>query len=145
MMIYVCHQFGGNDSNRKAVENKIRVLYQEYGYYMAKFGMALFSPIHATGYLYTDLPYEDGMKLCVAMLAKCDAMLVFGDDSCSTGCMIEKAYCKSHDISIIEVEEFIAILEYIKRNVFDENGKDEFGAFYHKHRSFIEALILYTS
>ena len=95
-VVYICHQFGGKQENADKVAfliTKLTALYPE---------VAFFSPIHALGFLYNTLPYEDGMEHCLTFLDMCDEMWVFGEFSNSRGCLIEKEYCQKHNIPIVE-------------------------------------------
>jgi len=48
--------------------------------------------------MYDEVPYVEGLNMCLWLLDKCDEMWVFGDYTNSTGCMGEIAYCKNHRI-----------------------------------------------
>ena len=93
-VIYIAHAYGGDDSNKFDVEMIIQdLLYEDR---IAGRNICYFSPIHAFGYLYNALSYEDGMKLCKTMLDRCDEMWVFGE--ASRGVKWEIAYCERYKI-----------------------------------------------
>lgn len=87
-MIYVSHPFGGKEENKQKVEEIVRGLVKQNP------GTTYISPIHAIGYLYSDVSYEQGMEYCLNLLDKCDKMLVFGDHASSRGCTAEILYCQ---------------------------------------------------
>lgn len=95
-VVYISHQFGGKKENYDKVTElvtKLSIMYPE---------ICFVSPIHATGFMYDKVSYEQGMEYCLTLLDMCDEMWVFGEFSESIGCMIEKEYCKAHNIPIIE-------------------------------------------
>lgn len=113
MVIYMCHQFGGKDENRILVEKKICDLYANYMRLFVQYDVTLFSPIHATGYLYNHMSYDDGMRQCYVLLSKCDMMVTFGEMSMSEGCTREKKYCAEHGIPIVDINDFIEELQFL--------------------------------
>ncbi|HLT42440.1 MAG TPA: DUF4406 domain-containing protein [Sphingobacteriaceae bacterium] len=95
-LVYICHEFGGRRENIKRVTRLVRHLVNQYP------EICFLSPVHATGFLYHELDYEEGMEYCLTLLDMCDEMWTFGSKSMSRGCMIEKEYCKKYKIPIIE-------------------------------------------
>ncbi len=95
-LIYICHQFGGEQKNVLQVERLIKGLIKYHPTY------CFLSPLHATGFLYKELTYDKGMEYCLTLLDMCDEMWVFGEFSQSKGCLLEKEYCKQYNIPIIE-------------------------------------------
>jgi predicted amidohydrolase len=55
-LIYVAHPFSGMKENVEKVEKILRQLMREYPDYV------FYSPLHATGYYYHDVPYDVGME-----------------------------------------------------------------------------------
>lgn len=49
------------------------------------------SPIHALGYLYDAVSYEQGMELCIDLLSVCDKMVVISEASKGVKIEIEQA------------------------------------------------------
>lgn len=100
-IIYICHQYGGKPENKEQVTKLVKGLVQAYPDY------CFLSPIHSTGFLYHDLPYNDGMESCLSLLNVSSELWCFGNKSMSRGCMIEKDYCKRYKIPIVERGEYI--------------------------------------
>ncbi len=97
-LVYICHVFGGKQENIDKVTKLIRKLIRTYP------NICFLSPIHATGFFYHDVTYENGMEYCLTLLDMCDEMWVFGKSSNSKGCLIEKEYCRKYKIPIVEKE-----------------------------------------
>lgn len=96
-LIYLCHEYGGKQENIdkvQAIAKQLQTNSQNVLYVV---------PHLAIGHIYHSIPYEDGMRLCLAMLEKCDAMITFGEHSKSRGCLLEKQYCGDNGISIIDL------------------------------------------
>jgi len=92
MLIYISHPYGGQEEKKQRVKEIIRELtlsHPEYTY---------ISPIHCFGFLYNDVNYEDGLDMCLNLLAKCEKMYVFGDWKQSRGCTAEVLYAEMHMI-----------------------------------------------
>ena len=85
MLIYCSHKFGGSLENAKAAELKIKRLQ------LADPDNTYISPIHTFGFMYNVLNYEDGLRLCLDLLSKCDKMVVLSEKS--KGVEIEIEYC----------------------------------------------------
>ncbi len=94
MLIYCSHKFGGKMENAKAVELKIKKLQ------LADPGNTYISPIHAFGFLYSEVDYLTGLNWCLELLSKCDAMIVLSEGS--RGVMREIDYCKANKIPCIK-------------------------------------------
>ena len=93
-VIYICHEYGNDYKNADKVADLIlsfSVVYPD---------LVFVSPIHTFGFMYMDVPYDHGMKMCLTLLDLCDEMWIFGDKSKSRGCMIEREYCKRYNIQI---------------------------------------------
>lgn len=94
-MIYISHPYGGKASNLTEIESLIKNYQREYPTYI------FISPCHCFGFLYNDIPYDTGIKMCLSLLNKCDEMWVCGKDiRKSTGCMAEIRYCTEHKIPL---------------------------------------------
>ena len=97
MRIYISHQYGGKEENKLHVENIIKELVKNNPQH------TYVSPIHAVGFLYNDVSYEQGIEYCLDLLKMCDVMYTFGEHSNSKGCIIEKRFCKDNNIPIIDI------------------------------------------
>ena len=97
MLIYCSHKFGGKMENAKAIELKIKKLQ------LADPGNTYISPIHAFGFMYHDMEYDVGLRLCIDLLAKCDMMIVLSE--MSKGVRAEAKYCINNAIPIVFEEE----------------------------------------
>lgn len=101
--VYICHEFGGiYDNVKKIVEyiNKL-VTYDDKVVYI--------SPVLLFGNLYDTIPYDLSIEYCKSVLKDCDMMITFGDESNSTGCMIEKEFCKEHNIEVIDYIDYFKL------------------------------------
>lgn len=92
MLIYCSHKFGGSLENAKAAELKIKRLQ------LADPDNTYISPIHTFGFMYNVLNYEDGLRLCLDLLAKCDKMVVLSD--LSRGVRAEIKFCTENEIPV---------------------------------------------
>ena len=99
-LIYICHEYGGKQENADKVAGLIERLIKAFPKY------CFLSPIHATGFLYDAIPYDEGMEHCLTLLDMCDECWVFGSKSWSNGCIIEKEYCQRYQIPIVEWGEY---------------------------------------
>ena len=99
-LVYICHEFGGKQENVDKVAVLIKKLMKNH------LDVCFLSPLHATGFLYHHLSYEEGMKHCLTLLDMCDEMWAFGKKSMSKGCMIEKNYCIRYKIPIIDLGDY---------------------------------------
>ena len=74
MLIYVAHPYGGKEENKKAAEEKIKKLHELYN------GHTFISPIHSFGFMYDWVDgYEQGMRMCIDLLDKCDGLIYVED------------------------------------------------------------------
>jgi len=95
--VYVAHPYGGKEENKQNVESIIRKLTRENP------DTFFISPIHATGFLYTDVSYEHGMQYCFELLKMCDELLLCPGWQNSRGCNLEKPYAESLGIPVREL------------------------------------------
>ncbi len=72
-LIYISAPYGGNEHNKRKIELIIKALVK------ADKVNTYLSPVHAVGYLYNDVDYQQGLNYCLDLLAKCDSMQVYGD------------------------------------------------------------------
>ena len=92
ILIYISHAYGGKEENKAEVEKIVRQLVidePEHTY---------LSPIHATGFLYNDVPYDQGLQMCLKLLSRCDKMYVYKPYEGSQGVKAEIRYAREHAI-----------------------------------------------
>ena len=82
-MIYVAHPFGGEQENVEKVEQIIKGLLHKHP------DCTFYSPLHATGFFYGQLPYLDGMEHCFEALSRCDELWLCEGWETSRGCNLE--------------------------------------------------------
>lgn len=91
-LIYISHPYQGKPENMKAIERIITNLVKEHPEY------TYLSPVHALGFMYDLVPYEQGLNMCLELLGRCDYMMVYGDHAYSRGCTAELEYAMKHGI-----------------------------------------------
>lgn len=75
MLIYCAHKYGGDEKNKSRVETLLKNIQKNIPEH------TFISPIHAFGFMYHYLSYDEGMDLCLSLLSKCDALLVLSEES----------------------------------------------------------------
>lgn len=118
-IIYISHPFSGENNNLERIGLLIKLLQNKYPNYL------FISPVHMFGHLYHSTTYEDGIRMCLWALEKCDEMWVFGDWENSNGCKIEMSYCNEYLIpyKVINIEDEFGI--YLdKRFKFKKGNKN---------------------
>lgn len=93
-LVYISHVYGGKKENKEHAEDIIIKLIKEYP------DITFVSPIHALGFTYDLLTYEDGMRHCLALLDMCDEMWTIQGHDKSRGVQMEIDYCKAHRIPL---------------------------------------------
>lgn len=96
-IVYISHKYGGKQKNAKRAEKIIKGLMKKYPDYL------FVSPIHCFGYAYKDIPYEDGMKMCIALLSLCSEAWVCSE--VSKGVKMEIDYCRKNKKPIMYLRE----------------------------------------
>lgn len=96
MLVYVAHPYGGEERNKKDVENIIKCWTKTHDK-----NVIFISPIHAFGYMYNDFSYEVGMDMCLELLRKCDYLIVCKGWEKSRGCNMEVDCAKENNIPIV--------------------------------------------
>lgn len=93
-LIYISHPYGGDEANANKIANIIRELNQK------DCTKTYVSPVHTFGFLYDEVSYDDGLKMCIDLLSVCDEMWVFGEFESSRGCKAEITYCNQQGIPV---------------------------------------------
>lgn len=96
---YIAHPFEGKRKNVRKVERIIKGLLPQYPDYV------FYSPLHATGFYYHDVPYQLGMEHCFEFLKRADELWLCEGWQRSRGCNMEYEYAKEHGIPIFEIVE----------------------------------------
>jgi hypothetical protein len=94
---YVAHPFLGKRSNVRKVEKIIKRLLPKYP------GYVFYSPLHATGFYYHDVPYQLGMEHCLTLLSKADELWLCEGWQQSRGCNMEVRFARDNGIPIFEI------------------------------------------
>jgi len=94
---YIAHPFEGKRRNIRKVERIIKKLLPKYPDYV------FYSPLHATGFYYHDVPYQKGMEHCLTLLSKADELWLCEGWQQSRGCRLEREYAQKHGIPIFEI------------------------------------------
>jgi len=100
-MVYLAHPFLGkqeNVSDAEKIELKLLRLYPNLTFY---------SPLHATGFFYFTLSYEDGMKHCYEALSRCDELWLCDGWQNSAGCNLEVEFARGRGMPIHSVSEMM--------------------------------------
>ena len=93
-MIYIAHPFGGEHENVEKVQAIITGLIHKHP------DCTFYSPLHATGFMYSQLTYLGGMEHCFEALSRCDELWLCGSWRDSRGCNMEYGYAKAKGITI---------------------------------------------
>lgn len=93
-LIYIAHPFGGDPENVTKVEAII------LDFVLKMPDHTFYSPLHATGFLYTELDYLAGMEHCFEMLSRCDELWLCEGWENSRGCILERAFALGKGIPI---------------------------------------------
>lgn len=67
-LVYLAHPFLGKPENVEDAQNIILKLLHKYQ------DISFYSPLHATGFFYFEMPYERGMEHCFEALRRCDEL-----------------------------------------------------------------------
>lgn len=93
-LIYIAHPFEGKQENIDKVQAII------LGLALKLSDHTFYSPLHATGFLYEELSYLDGMEHCFEALSRCDELWLCGSWQDSRGCNMEYGYAKAKGMPI---------------------------------------------
>ena len=106
-LIYVAHPYGGKKENEVEADVVTRMLQKRFPEH------CFVSPIHAIREAYNEKTTEDeyitGMKHCIALLSRCDAIVFTGDWRHSRGCLIENLVAQNMGIGIMELDYIVAM------------------------------------
>lgn len=93
-LIYLAHPFGGEDSNKKAVDKIMKniVIDDRNNTYL--------SPLHNFSTVYFADEYAKGLKICLEMLNRCDVLVLCGDWQTSKGCIGEWSFALAKGMPI---------------------------------------------
>jgi len=87
-LVYIAHPFQGKPEN---VEDAQRIILE----LLKRDPKTVYlSPLHATGFYYFALSYEDGMEHCFEMLKRCDELWLCEGWETSKGCNLEFGYAE---------------------------------------------------
>ena len=87
-LVYLAHTFLGKPENVKDAQNIILKLLHKYP------DVSFYSPLHATGFFYSELSYERGMAHCFEVLRRCDELWLCRGWEESRGCNMEVDYAR---------------------------------------------------
>ena len=107
-LIYLSHNYGGKESNKQHIELVMKSLVKQYPDY------TFLSPVHALGFLYYTLTYDNGMRHCLALLDMCDECWSVEGYNDSKGCKIEQSYRADYRIPTVIIQD-CAKCEYNNR------------------------------
>ena len=93
-LIYIAHPFGGNQENVEKAQLIITKLLHKHP------DCTFYSPLHATGFFYSQLTYLDGMEHCFEALSRCDELWLCEGWKDSRGCNMEYGFAKAKGIPI---------------------------------------------
>ena len=93
-LIYIAHSFGGKQENVDKAQAIILDLLHKHP------DCTFYSPLHATGFMYSQLTYLDGMEHCFEALSRCDELWICGNWRDSRGCNMEYGFAKAKGIPI---------------------------------------------
>lgn len=91
---YIAHPYNMQEENKQSVEQIIKQIVKDNP------DVLPVSPIHATGFLYAEMEYMDGMELCFELLSMCDELILCPGWEDSRGCKLEKEWAEKHGIPI---------------------------------------------
>lgn len=82
-LVYIAHPFSAKQENVESVQRIILGLLHKHP------DTTFYSPLHATGFFYNELPYEVGMEHCYEALRRCDELWLCPGWQDSRGCNLE--------------------------------------------------------
>lgn len=103
-MIYIAHPYQGKRLNKRKVEKIVKSLIK------MSVCSTYVSPIHAFGYLYKEVDYAWGMKMCLDLLKQCKSAIFCDGWENSNGCREEMEFCKERGIPFLFYKDVKGIL-----------------------------------
>lgn len=101
-LVYVAHPCGGLiRKNRKECRQIIKVLTKNLG---EKY--VFISPILNFGHMYYDVDYICGIETCIALLQRCNILLLTGDWKNSKGCLCEYGAARAMQMPVSEMKNY---------------------------------------
>lgn len=111
-LVYCSHAYGGKPTNLRDMTTRLKAITASHGARIAELGYVFVSPLHALGFMYDAVEYEEGMRQCIGLLANCKMLVLFGKEhETSRGVQMEIAFAKAHKIPVLTEEEFYAIIK----------------------------------
>ena len=98
-LVYLAHPFLGNPENVADAQKIALALLRKYP------DVSFYSPLHATGFFYFEMPYERGMAHCFEALRRCDELWLCRGWEESRGCKMEVDYARRTGIPIKTIGE----------------------------------------
>jgi hypothetical protein len=98
-LVYIAHPFLGKPENVEDAQNIILKLLHKYP------DISFYSPLHATGFFYFEIPYAQGMQHCFEALKRCDEIWLCHGWEESRGCKMEVDFAKRMGIPIKVIRE----------------------------------------
>lgn len=103
-MIYLAHPFQGKPENVADAERIILELLKRDP------NTTYLSPLHATGFYYFAISYEQGMEHCFEALRRCDALCLCNNWENSKGCCLEVEFAEEQGIPVYRITEEFEIV-----------------------------------
>lgn len=111
LLVYCSHAYGGKSTNVGDMTKKLRHIHKTYGTAVKDKEFVFVSPLNGLPF-YDLVDYDEGMRQCIALLSRCQMMVVFGKDwEKSEGVKREIKYCEEHNISVVMEDVFMEMLE----------------------------------
>lgn len=99
-LIYVAHPFGGNKENKFSIDAIMKNLV------MLDKNNTYLSPLHNFSMVYFADEYAKGLKICLDMLNRSDALVLCGDWETSKGCIGEWSFAIAKGMPVYTWEEW---------------------------------------
>lgn len=93
-LVYIAHPFGGLKENVDAVEKIVKGLIHKHP------DCTFYSPLHATGFMYSQLTYLGCIEHRFEALSRCDELWIAGYWRESKGCCMEYGFAKAKGIPV---------------------------------------------
>ena len=101
-LVYVAHPCGSDiKANTKECRNIISMLTKKLG---DKY--IFISPVLNYSHMYHDVDYISGMETCIALLQRCNILLLTGDWKNSKGCLCEYGAARAMQMPVSEMKNY---------------------------------------